>query len=337
MVELQCPHCEEDIELDDDAYGLFDCPYCDEEFEWEEPPKPKNKRKSKITKPQSKFKKQTEKKDVTTKKKIVSSQTGPLFDLRQVVMMAFTFLMIIILFIGLSSNSWYYIDDSDSESESDWSYESEEEMNFGLNNVETYTYRITRVDGDEEIGESTGSVHYYGLLDNYKKTIENMQEALDECKETIEEWGGNKSDCVEMYGEGMNEAEAGEDWWGKWSTSGFLLKIIIICSLLSLMSILTMKITVLLDEAFIIQLPENFKSRFKFIDRMLIQCTGALLILGCLMYALFIPSLGDSQFTSMFPDGTDNMDSGMGLMWWTTLIMSLSYLSTSLTLSFQSE
>ena len=34
MVEIQCPDCDEDIELDDGASGLFDCPHCDEEFSW---------------------------------------------------------------------------------------------------------------------------------------------------------------------------------------------------------------------------------------------------------------------------------------------------------------
>ena len=36
MVEIQCPHCDEDIELEDDVFGLFDCPHCDEEFTWED-------------------------------------------------------------------------------------------------------------------------------------------------------------------------------------------------------------------------------------------------------------------------------------------------------------
>ena len=36
MVEIQCPHCEEDIELEDDVFGLFVCPHCDEEFSWED-------------------------------------------------------------------------------------------------------------------------------------------------------------------------------------------------------------------------------------------------------------------------------------------------------------
>ena len=34
MVEILCPHCEGEIELDDDASGVFECPLCDGEFEW---------------------------------------------------------------------------------------------------------------------------------------------------------------------------------------------------------------------------------------------------------------------------------------------------------------
>ena len=43
MVLIKCPHCEEEIELDDDAFGVFQCPYCEGEFEWEEKPKAKAK------------------------------------------------------------------------------------------------------------------------------------------------------------------------------------------------------------------------------------------------------------------------------------------------------
>ena len=34
VVLVECPHCNEDIELPDEAEGLFECPHCDEEFEW---------------------------------------------------------------------------------------------------------------------------------------------------------------------------------------------------------------------------------------------------------------------------------------------------------------
>ena len=36
MVEIQCPHCEEYVKLEDRAFGLFDCPHCDEEFSWDD-------------------------------------------------------------------------------------------------------------------------------------------------------------------------------------------------------------------------------------------------------------------------------------------------------------
>ena len=35
MVVIQCPHCREDVELEDGVFGLFSCPYCDEEFDYE--------------------------------------------------------------------------------------------------------------------------------------------------------------------------------------------------------------------------------------------------------------------------------------------------------------
>lgn len=34
MVVILCPHCSEEIALEDDAYGDFSCPYCEGEFEW---------------------------------------------------------------------------------------------------------------------------------------------------------------------------------------------------------------------------------------------------------------------------------------------------------------
>jgi uncharacterized Zn ribbon protein len=35
MVHIECPHCDDEIELEDGSFGLFDCPHCENEFEWE--------------------------------------------------------------------------------------------------------------------------------------------------------------------------------------------------------------------------------------------------------------------------------------------------------------
>ena len=34
MVDIQCPHCGKNIELEDGLSGMFDCPYCHNEFFW---------------------------------------------------------------------------------------------------------------------------------------------------------------------------------------------------------------------------------------------------------------------------------------------------------------
>ena len=36
VVEVQCPHCDEDVELEDGIFGLFHCPHCNNEFEFED-------------------------------------------------------------------------------------------------------------------------------------------------------------------------------------------------------------------------------------------------------------------------------------------------------------
>ena len=35
MVDILCPHCDEEIVLDVDAVGEFSCPLCDEDFTWD--------------------------------------------------------------------------------------------------------------------------------------------------------------------------------------------------------------------------------------------------------------------------------------------------------------
>ena len=34
MVEIECPHCEQGIQLDSGDFGTFECPFCQGEFEW---------------------------------------------------------------------------------------------------------------------------------------------------------------------------------------------------------------------------------------------------------------------------------------------------------------
>ena len=36
MVEIQCPHCDAEIELENNLFGTFQCPHCENDFEWED-------------------------------------------------------------------------------------------------------------------------------------------------------------------------------------------------------------------------------------------------------------------------------------------------------------
>jgi uncharacterized Zn finger protein (UPF0148 family) len=36
MVEISCPHCGENLELEDGEYGTFSCPHCEGEFDYKE-------------------------------------------------------------------------------------------------------------------------------------------------------------------------------------------------------------------------------------------------------------------------------------------------------------
>ena len=42
MVEIQCPHCVEIIDLEEGLFGLFECPFCEKEFEWSPERSPSN-------------------------------------------------------------------------------------------------------------------------------------------------------------------------------------------------------------------------------------------------------------------------------------------------------
>jgi endogenous inhibitor of DNA gyrase (YacG/DUF329 family) len=36
MVEIQCPHCGGEVELENNISGTFQCPHCENDFEWED-------------------------------------------------------------------------------------------------------------------------------------------------------------------------------------------------------------------------------------------------------------------------------------------------------------
>jgi hypothetical protein len=50
VVEILCPHCSEELELENDASGDFECPHCEGGFEWNKTP-PEQARKNDVKGP----------------------------------------------------------------------------------------------------------------------------------------------------------------------------------------------------------------------------------------------------------------------------------------------
>lgn len=102
MVVIECPHCDEEVEMDDDSFGIFECPHCEMEYEWGE-----------------------EADDA------IDRNYSQLFNVENIVAAAYSLLLLIIIIVGLGSNSWYSITESYSE------FEFEADSRFGLSEVET--------------------------------------------------------------------------------------------------------------------------------------------------------------------------------------------------------
>ena len=122
MVEILCPHCDEEIELDDDASGEFACPYCEGEFEWNVEPKPKRSR------PKRSKRKSTSSSVSKQKISVPSFSASGLKVSREAVHVA----MLAFLVLSLTGPLMYVVETEDGEAVADFStttfkFESEDE------------------------------------------------------------------------------------------------------------------------------------------------------------------------------------------------------------------
>lgn len=102
MVVIECPHCDEELEMDDDSFGIFECPLCEMEYEW------------------------GEESDDT-----MDGNYSHSFNVEDIVAAAYSLLLLIIIIVGLGSTSWYSITETYSE------FDLEVDSRFGLSEVET--------------------------------------------------------------------------------------------------------------------------------------------------------------------------------------------------------
>ena len=296
MVEILCPHCEEEIELDDDAVGEFSCPYCDGEFEWGEPEEEETDL------------------DFGDFNKVHSGSANLIY---KPAMLAFTLVMVIITVVGLNSGSWY----GASVTMEGGDLEGEINYDFGLSEADfssSLSYR------QQDTQKST-------VINNYEDMEKEMLEYLlldwNEGEDCEAPWANY--DCEEVA-EMVEEVQMLADWWGDWDSSGSLLKFFLIMSLIFFIIILISKILLLLDEKGNMKLPANLIEVLNKWDNVSTFVTGILLLIGCVIYAIMMPGEMDGYTFWWAHDAGADISAGMGMIWWTTLILSIGYFSASI-------
>ena len=296
MVEILCPHCEEEIELDDDAVGEFSCPYCDGEFEWGEPEEEEADL------------------DFGDFNKVHSGSTGLIY---KPAMLAFTLVMVIITVVGLNSGSWY----GASVTMEGGDLEGEINYDFGLAEAE-FSSSVSYREGD-----TTQSSNIFGYEDMEKESLEYLLLDWNDGEDCEAPWANY--DCEEVA-DMVEEAQMLADWWGDWDSSGSLLKFFLIMSLIFFIIILISKILLLLYEKGNMKLPANLIEVLNKWDNVSTFVTGILLLIGCVIYAIMMPGEMDGYTFWWSHDAGADVSAGMGMIWWTTLVLSIGYFSASI-------
>ena len=318
MVVIECPHCSEDIEMDDDAYGLFECPYCSGEYEWGEAPKTTPKKKTS----KYNFKSRDIIKERT--RNIGSSNTSnrskPKKDYNTVLQynalnftsLAINTVLLFIIIIGLNSNSWYGFSLTDEGFDGDG--DGEIKANFGLSYVE---YTITEEERTSYWNEDVTYYYFSGAMINYQSEFEQAKANLESTEEMCEDWEENDQ-CDTM----ITQAQESVDFWNSWDSAGSFLLGLLIFTLILLIATLSSKLLIIFNHNEWLFTNDEMMKIVNKTENIATLVTSSMLIIGLLMYWLFLPNI-ENWWDILDDTPPAGLSSGLGLIWWMTLLTSL--------------
>lgn len=296
MVVIECPHCEEDLEMDNDAYGLFECPYCGNEYEWGEKPKSKVSRSTNLSKLKKKSKISKPTVDTAAKESVM------LVESNHILMTMFTILMMTIILAGLNSDFWY------KESWEDENYDVNAEVEIGY----SFSTRTMISTSTYEDVETTNIRSGY-----YSEAIEYLEEQIEDSRDFCSDWDLNDTECDEMIGEEQDAL----DQYQSLNTAGTILWIFLMLGLICSVAIILLNFCAILDDYQTMQLPDNIYQNYSKINNILTLTLPLLLITGCLLYWLIIP-----DFESFYDEIPGNYSAWPGMIWWVTVFISIGYI-----------
>ena len=321
MVVIECPHCDEEIEMDDDAYGLFACPYCEGEYEWGEAPKKRSRTSSKY-----KFKSNVQtstrssKSTSRQKKSMISSEYmySPLSFGKLVTSTVLLFIVI----IGLNSNSWY-----------GYSYEDgdiEFETNFGLTYQENILTNDEATTGNWDQTDTFSSTT--GVISSFETQAElaelEKEWVIEYCSDSNNAWGETEEEFDARCDVMKIAADESIEWWNSWDSAGDILFFILIISAFILFTLVAMNCASLLNHLGWLDTNDSMMTNFRKAENLVGLITYSLILLGILMYWIFIPNL-DDLWDINDTSAPSGLSSGLGLIWWSTLLLTLVCLTTT--------
>ena len=319
MVVIECPHCSEEIEMDDDAYGLFECPYCSGEYEWGEAPKTTTKKKTSKYNFKSRdiIKERTRnigssntsnRQSKPRKEYTTSLEYGAL----NFTSLAINAALLFIVIIGLNSNSWYgfsYTDDG-----FDGEGDGEIKANFGPSYVE---YTITEDERQSYWDEDLTYYYFGGSMINYESQLEQAKASLKSTEEMCEDWEENEQ-CDTMITQGQESV----DFWNSWDSAGSFLLGLLIFTLILLILTLSSKLLVLFNHNEWLFTNDEMMKVVNKIENIATLVTCSILIIGLLMYWLFLPNI-ENWWDLLDQTPPAGLSSGLGMIWWMTLLTSV--------------
>ena len=359
MVVIECPHCNEDLEMDDGAHGLFECPYCQNEYQWGEAPRMKRKkRKLKTHSKVSTKSKITNTKQKKSRTKSLDSKTK-LFERRrqttnhkkmdtlgyggiQVSSLFATFAMLMLIFTGLNSDNWYTADWWEEYDYEEKEYRGLSEdtgsgttMSFGASGVVIESVRDTKTynpgdsvkDGEEYKDISYGGTDYNSMLEQISATISQQKE---NCKDSDNAaWGQTEDEFEAECRDSLNDLNDRYDWYNSWDKAGSLISIVMIISLILCLLVFSIKSILLLHQVGVINDNEDMLGKAAFFDNILSSILGGILIIGLIIYWSLVP---DFNHIFRIEGGyePDDYSYGLGMIWWLTMIYSFVYIAISI-------
>jgi len=224
--------------------------------------------------------------------------------------------LIFVLISGLNSGSWYSYSIVDEEDA------GQVEADFGLSSVTTTITYFERSTGDYENPDDTyedvrGSVSHY---ESSSKYAEINKEIIDrECSDydQYSYWGETEDEYDDRCRDMKSSAQENLDWWSGWESSSTILFFLLWLGIIVSSIVLVVNGLKLMEQIGAANSEFSLNRDYAKIQSLGEMIFYTIMILGLFLYMLFIPSL---ELLFGRGDIPDELSSGMGLIWWISVI-----------------